>query len=199
MPISQESLLLISMPNSAITVSQMHIPSKTHFQRAVGGVKKFFCGQCDIKLNYVLNSSAYMQIISSDSFSILWSKHFHLWQWSFDIVLFTESNVCTWPLRIRFSIVILCLRVFQRCHCEWFNDCHRQTPKPVVWTHRLAIAPQPKAEIFLSQEEVDGIDGIKTPYNHVKTETSAYKSIYHSFHAVLWTMDHTQKMTFQCI
>ena len=32
------------MPNSAITVSQMHIPAKTHFQKAVGGVKKFFCG-----------------------------------------------------------------------------------------------------------------------------------------------------------
>ena len=32
------------MPNSAIAVSQIHIPSKTHFQKAVGGVKKFFCG-----------------------------------------------------------------------------------------------------------------------------------------------------------
>ena len=44
MPISQESLLLIYMPNSAKTVSQMHIPPETHFQKAVGGVKKFFCG-----------------------------------------------------------------------------------------------------------------------------------------------------------
>ena len=44
MLISQESLLLISIPNSAMTVSQMNIPSKTHFQKAVGGVKKFFCG-----------------------------------------------------------------------------------------------------------------------------------------------------------
>ena len=44
MPISQESLLLIFMPNSAITVSQMHIPSKTHLQEAVGGVQTFFCG-----------------------------------------------------------------------------------------------------------------------------------------------------------
>ena len=44
MPISQELLLLISMPNFAITVSQMHIPSKTHFQESVGGVKKFFSG-----------------------------------------------------------------------------------------------------------------------------------------------------------
>ena len=41
MPISQESLVLISMPNSAIIVSQMYIPSQTHFQKAVGGVKKF--------------------------------------------------------------------------------------------------------------------------------------------------------------
>ena len=44
MPINQESLLLISMPKSAITVSQMHIASKIHVQEAVGGVKKFFCG-----------------------------------------------------------------------------------------------------------------------------------------------------------
>ena len=40
---------------------------------------------------------------------------------------------------------------------------------------------------------MDGIDGIKTPYNHVKTEISASKSIFHSFHAVLWSMDHIQK------
>ena len=29
-----------------------------------------------------------------------------------------------------------------------FKDCHRQTPKPVVWTHSLAITPQPKGAIF---------------------------------------------------
>ena len=45
MPISQESLLLISMSSSAMTVSQMNIPSKTPFQKAVDGVKKFFCGR----------------------------------------------------------------------------------------------------------------------------------------------------------
>ena len=44
MPINQESLLLISMPGSAIAVSQMQIPSKLHIQEAVGGVKKFFRG-----------------------------------------------------------------------------------------------------------------------------------------------------------
>ena len=43
MPINEELLLLIPMPNFAVTVSQMHIPPKTHFQKAVGGVKEFFC------------------------------------------------------------------------------------------------------------------------------------------------------------
>ena len=38
-----------------------------------------------------------------------------------------------------------------------------------------------------------GIDRIKTPYNHVKIEISASKNLFHSFHAVLWSMDHTQK------
>ena len=35
---------MITMPISTITVSQMRIPSKSHFQKAVGGVKKLFCG-----------------------------------------------------------------------------------------------------------------------------------------------------------
>ena len=89
-----------------------------------------------------------MQKSSSNSFNILESKHFHLWQWSFDIVLFSENNVCTLPLRIRFSIIILCLWVLERCPGELFKDCHRQTPKPVVWTHRLAITPKPKGSFF---------------------------------------------------
>ena len=38
-----------------------------------------------------------------------------------------------------------------------------------------------------------GINGIKTPYNHVKTEISASKNIFHAFHAVMWSMDHTHK------
>ena len=89
-----------------------------------------------------------MQKNSSNSFNILGSKHFHLWQWSFDIVLFPEINVCTWPLRIWFSIVILCLWVSERCLGELLKDCHRQTSKPVVWIYRLAITPQPKVAIF---------------------------------------------------
>ena len=34
-----------------------------------------------------------MQKISSNNSLILGSKQFHLWQWSFDIVLFSENNV----------------------------------------------------------------------------------------------------------
>ena len=33
-----------------------------------------------------------MQKISSNSFNILGSKHFHLLQWSFDIALFSEKQ-----------------------------------------------------------------------------------------------------------
>ena len=33
-----------------------------------------------------------MQNISSNSFNILGSKHFHLLQWSFDMVLFSEKK-----------------------------------------------------------------------------------------------------------
>ena len=54
-----------------------------------------------------------------------------------------------------------------------------------------------KRGTFLSQEEVDGIDRIKTPYNRVKIEISTSRSIFQSFHTFLWSMDHTQKMKFQ--
>ena len=85
---------------------------------------------------------------SSNSFNVLGSKHFHIWKWSFDIVLFFENNVCTWPSRIRFSIVILCLWVLERCPGESYKDCHRQAPKSVVWIYSLAITPQPNWTIF---------------------------------------------------
>ena len=85
---------------------------------------------------------------SSNCFNILGSKHFHLWQWSFDIVWFSINNVCPWPSRIRFSIVILCRLVLERCPDESFKDCHRQTPNPVVWIYSLAITPQPNGAIF---------------------------------------------------
>ena len=56
------------MPNYDITVSNAHIP-KTHLPKAVGVARKFFYGHSsrmsDIKLNFVLNSSAYMPKISS--------------------------------------------------------------------------------------------------------------------------------------
>ena len=89
-----------------------------------------------------------MQTISSNSFNILGSKPFRLWQLSFDIVLFSENNMCTWPSRFGFSIVILCLWVLENCPDELFKDFYRQTPKAVVWTHSLAITPQPKGAIF---------------------------------------------------
>ena len=102
-----------------------------------------------------------MQKNSSISFNILGSKHFHLWQCFFDIVLFSENNKCTWPLRIRFSIVILCLWVLERCPSELFKEWHRQTPKTVVWTHRLAITPRPKMPIFSHRKRWIVLTGLK--------------------------------------
>ena len=89
-----------------------------------------------------------MQKMSLNSLNILASKHFHLWQWSYDIDFFTENNVCTWPSRNKFSIVILCHWVLEKCPDESFKDCYRLTPKPVFWIHSLAVTPQPKGAIL---------------------------------------------------
>ena len=51
-------------------------------------------------------------------------------------------------IKNQISIVILCLWVLERCPGELFKDCHRQTPKRVIWTHSLSIKPQPKGAIF---------------------------------------------------
>ena len=76
MHMNQESIWQVSMPYYFITVPQMHIPPKSHFQKAMGGVKKFFCDYSSSKLNFVLNNSHYMQNSSSNSFVILGSNIF---------------------------------------------------------------------------------------------------------------------------
>ena len=39
-----------------------------------------------------------------------------------------------------------------------------------------------------------GIDGKNTPQSYAKTEIAASKNTFHSFHAFLCSMDHTQKI-----
>ena len=102
-----------------------------------------------------------MQHISSNNLIVLSSKHFHLWQWSFYIVLFSENNVCTWPLKIKFSIVALYLWVLESCPNELYKDCHRQTPKLVIWTHSLVITPQPKGAFFSHRKRWVVTTGLK--------------------------------------
>ena len=82
MPISQESLLLISIPNCAMTVSNEHTLKNT-LSKGSGWSKEillwsFEWNESVIKLNFVLNSTAYTQKKSSNSFNILGSKDFHL-------------------------------------------------------------------------------------------------------------------------
>ena len=63
MPMNQESIWLIFLLNSAITVSHMHIPPK-HLLKDSGWGKEiilwsFEQNESDIKLNFLSNSSAY--------------------------------------------------------------------------------------------------------------------------------------------
>ena len=127
--------------------------------------------------------------ISSNSVIIPESKHF-----TFDngiystIVLFSENDVCSGSSRIRFSIVILCFWVLERCINELYKDCHRQMPKQTVWTHGLAITSQPKQAIFSHRKKWVILTGLKHHIIMLKKELSPSKSIVHSFHAVLWPM-----------
>ena len=75
MPMNQESMLLISMPDSA----NAHTP-KTLSKGSGWGKEiillSFEQNESGIKLNFVFDSSAYMQRISSNSIIILGSIHF---------------------------------------------------------------------------------------------------------------------------
>ena len=115
-----------------------------------------------------------MQKKSSNSFHILGSKHFHLWRWSFDIFLFSENHVCTLPSRIRFSIVILCRWVSERCTDESFKDFHRQTPKPGVWIYSLAITPQSNGAIFSHKKRWMVSTGLK---HHKITQKQRFRHL----------------------
>ena len=74
-------------------------------------------------------------------------------------------NRHSWPLSVR------------KMSGKFFNDGHRHTPKPVVLIQTGHHATAKRGN-FLSEDEVDGIEWIKTPYNDVKTEISASKSIF---------------------
>ena len=139
----------------------MHIPSNPHFQKAVGGVRNSsMVIRVEWKWHQCFKQFSLHAKQSSNSFNIMRSKHFYLWQWSFDIVLFSENNVFTWPSRI--SKRHLCLWVLERCPDESLKDCRRQTSKPVVvWIHSLAIMPQPKGAIFSHRKRWVLVTGFK--------------------------------------
>ena len=89
-----------------------------------------------------------MQKSSSNSFNLLGSKPFSFLTMAFWHCFVSWKQWVNLAIKNQISIVILCLWVLERCPDELFKDCHRQTPKPVVWTHSLAITPQPKGKIF---------------------------------------------------
>ena len=59
--------------------------------------------------------------------------------------------------------------------------------EPIIWPFLDSQKGQ-----FLLQEEVDGIDRIKTPYNHVKTEISASKAFFIHFMQFVVHGSHTK-------
>ena len=122
-----------------------------------------------------------MQQISSNNFIILGSKHLHLWKWNFGIVLFSEKNMCAWPSRIRFSIVILCLWVLERCPDELYEHCHRHTPNPVFWTHSLVITPHQKGVIFFYSKRWVVPMGLKHHKNMYKQRFQHLKALFIHF------------------
>ena len=78
MRINQESLLMILVPNSAITITNTikKLTLKRQWERIF--LRSFEKSESYIKLNIVLNISAFMQNYSSNNFNILGSKQFHL-------------------------------------------------------------------------------------------------------------------------
>ena len=158
MPMTQESMWLMCMPNSAITVSQMHLPpplppTHTNLPKGNGWDKEivwsFEMNENDINLNYVLNISAYMQNISSSIFFILESKHFT--SENGVLVFFSINN----QISNRHSM-----------HLSVRNMPHLIVQKNMQQTNAKTSCLNPKAGHyftaktgnFLSQEEVGGID-----------------------------------------
>ena len=104
-------------------------------------------------------------------------------------------------IKIQISNVILCLWVLERCSNELYKHCHKQAPKQCClnpWADHYFTAEMGN---ILSQEEVDGIDRINTPWNRAnKRDIDIFNNIIHSFHVVLWLASqtsnwHSNKMT----
>ena len=134
------------------------------------------------QVNFVLINSVYMRKISSNSFIILGSKHFCIWQWSFVFVSVAYLAINSQIFNFERLRGILPRRIVQ------------SLSQTSTKTNVLVITSQPK-RAFLSQEGVGGIDGIERSRKHAKrhTSSSGKSSWFHLVHAVLWPMSHTQK------
>ena len=135
MRINQESLLMILVPNSAITITNTikKLTLKRQWERIF--LRSFEKSESYIKLNIVLNISAFMQNYSSNNFNIS------------SIIInnkasnfISDNGVLTMfcflkTIKNQIFNCHLYLWVLEGCPDESFKDCHRQTPKPVVWIH----------------------------------------------------------------
>ena len=80
--------------------------------------------------------------------------------------------------------------MLERCPDESFKDCHRQTPKPVVWIYSLAITLQPNGAIFSHRKRWMVSTGLKRHkimqkqrFQHLKTFSFiSFSSVAHGSH-----------------
>ena len=129
--------------------------------------------------------------ISSNSFIIEKKATFYLWQWNFGIVFWKQSLF--WAIKNQISILMLCFWVLESCPDELYKDCHRQTSKQSVWTHRLVITSQSKQAIFPYRKRWVVSMGLKR-HEILWKGISASIIIIHSFHAVLWGLAHVSDL-----
>ena len=133
MPISQEAFFLISMPNSAITVSRMHIPSKTHFKKAVEWkwhyIKLYF-KQFSL---HAKNFFKQFQYTGKQAFSSLTMEFWHCFVFWKQYVYLTIKNQVfnrhSLPLSVRKMSRRIVLRLSQ-------TNAKNQLSEPIDWPLR---------------------------------------------------------------
>ena len=132
------------MPNFAITVSET-LP-KTHFQKAVGGVKKFFCGH-----------SSRMEVTSDQTLiktvQLTCKRFFQTVSLRWEANIFTSDNVV---LTLFCFLKTMCVHALGYQESDFQSSfyafaCLPQTNAKTscsLLTHSLVITPQPKGAIF---------------------------------------------------
>ena len=111
----------------------------------------------------------------------------------FFVVFFLLKKCLYWAIKNQIfnrHSIILSVRTMSQWIVQWLCPTNAKTNWLNPYPGHYFLA---KIGNCLSQEEVGGIDGIKTPWKHTRTVLPASKSIIYSFYAGMWPMPRTQK------